>query len=628
MAYTDTNEDEQIVPFVQPDDHDELLSMMGLAPQQAAAQPDQERGTYTKPNTDVSADEADALGRIVRSPRIAAPSQGDMLTPMIKGDDSSLLTPQFAPRDEDNRDFSVVPTQQATPQAVQQTITPQIASPTQASSTPQPVTTPFDDKLKADQQKLATLQAKGSGVSNHHGFGGGLLKALDIAGSVLVPHVMGVIPGTTLNFRQNVNTAQNQVGQDVAGQNSSLEQQFKKAQIIKEQQPPQTKEGTPEAQTVDALTNQINPATGAKYTYPEAFQKMSQMKEGAKVKEGDEPLNNADNIGKALERSWQTGHPGQPLPDEYKLPPNATVKDLARIQGLLKDARDSEQNITGKKTLEEMHRQTMQIQAANAESRNQKKGVDEQAIETAAQSLAKGDLTNLKDIASLRGDQRLLIFNRAKELNPKFSTSDIQRQIKMEDNFTNGADGKALQSFDTFLQHGGEAHDIVQAMRNSQSTTPYLNKGLNWWKQNMSGDPMYTRLLAALEPVKTEAENFMLNGHAMHVEDKKSIDTILNADASPSQLQAAIKQLGHTVEARYNAMDNRYTSVRHQHLGDDKLSSEAKSGAARMGVNLGAVSSGQPSSTSTPPQGATHTVPGSDGKMHWTDGKSDLGVVQ
>ena len=28
------------------------------------------------------------------------------------------------------------------------------------------------------------------------------------------------------------------------------------------------------------------------------------------------------------------------------------------------------------------------------------------------------------------------------------------------------------------------------------------------------------------------------------------------------------------------------------------------------------------------PKGATYTVPGSDGKMHYTDGKNDLGVVK
>jgi hypothetical protein len=32
--------------------------------------------------------------------------------------------------------------------------------------------------------------------------------------------------------------------------------------------------------------------------------------------------------------------------------------------------------------------------------------------------------------------------------------------------------------------------------------------------------------------------------------------------------------------------------------------------------------------TGAPPAGATHKAPGSDGKMHWTDGKNDLGVVK
>ena len=35
-----------------------------------------------------------------------------------------------------------------------------------------------------------------------------------------------------------------------------------------------------------------------------------------------------------------------------------------------------------------------------------------------------------------------------------------------------------------------------------------------------------------------------------------------------------------------------------------------------------------PSQAGGPPDGATMKVPGSDGKMHWSDGKRDLGVVQ
>jgi len=39
------------------------------------------------------------------------------------------------------------------------------------------------------------------------------------------------------------------------------------------------------------------------------------------------------------------------------------------------------------------------------------------------------------------------------------------------------------------------------------------------------------------------------------------------------------------------------------------------------------VEGGQSATPSGPPAGATMTVPGSDGKMHWSDGKKDLGVV-
>jgi hypothetical protein len=227
MAYTDTNEDEQIVPFVQDDDHSDVLSMLGLAPE--TDQTEQDRGTYTKPQ-DVSADEADASG---------------LLAPAMKADDAGsddLLTPQFAPRDEGKKDFSVVPPifnvapeTKPSPQASTPAITPQIASPVQAASGPQPVTTPYDNRLKADQARIDALQAKGSGVSQHHGFVGGLLKAADIAGSILAPHAMAVIPGTTLNYKQNLATAQGRLGQDTENQSKQVQVADQQAQIAQRQ---------------------------------------------------------------------------------------------------------------------------------------------------------------------------------------------------------------------------------------------------------------------------------------------------------------------------------------------------------------------------------------------------------
>jgi len=44
--------------------------------------------------------------------------------------------------------------------------------------------------------------------------------------------------------------------------------------------------------------------------------------------------------------------------------------------------------------------------------------------------------------------------------------------------------------------------------------------------------------------------------------------------------------------------------------------------------SLGAANRGMQSAPAIPPPGAKYRVPGSDGKLHWSDGKNDLGVIQ
>jgi hypothetical protein len=48
----------------------------------------------------------------------------------------------------------------------------------------------------------------------------------------------------------------------------------------------------------------------------------------------------------------------------------------------------------------------------------------------------------------------------------------------------------------------------------------------------------------------------------------------------------------------------------------------------QQGKGRGGQGSAQSGGNAGVPKGATHTVPGSDGKMHYTDGKNDLGVVK
>jgi hypothetical protein len=221
------------------------------------------------------------------------------------------------------------------------------------------------------------------------------------------------------------------------------------------------------------------------------------------------------------------------------------------------------------------------LKAAGIRSRAATGG--EQDIDDAARALASGDLTRLKDISSLRGSQRLQIFTRAKRLNPNFSTAEVDRQIKMEDNVTNGKDGQQIQSFATFLEHAGGASDAIQRLR--LSSVPGLNKPMNWWRKNVSGSGDYQSMMAALEPARKEVESFLLNNRALYQDDRKVAERILSDDSSPAQLQAALKTWGHVAQARFNEINYRYSRVRKKNI-DDPFSDEAIEGARKIGVDL------------------------------------------
>jgi hypothetical protein len=207
------------------------------------------------------------------------------------------------------------------------------------------------------------------------------------------------------------------------------------------------------------------------------------------------------------------------------------------------------------------------------------------AIETAAQSLAAGDLTRIRDITSMRSDQRLLVFKRARELNPRFSTGEIDRKIKMQDWVDNGKGAEQVQSFGTFLEHAGEASDAVNNIRLTKSKI--INRPLNWYRQNASGDADYQNFMAALEPVRKEFEGFLLGGRALYAEDRRSAEIILDDNSSPAQIQAALKRLGHTAKARFNEMNHRYKRVMGQDI-QNPFAAEAVEGARKIGVELGA----------------------------------------
>lgn len=226
------------------------------------------------------------------------------------------------------------------------------------------------------------------------------------------------------------------------------------------------------------------------------------------------------------------------------------------------------------------------VMMAGLKVKTDKQQLEEDAVEQAAQNIAKMDKSSLnamRDISSFRDIMRTRIFNRAKEINPQFNTAEVKRKMDMEQSFTVGKDGQGIQSFDTFLQHAGEVQKTIAGLY--QSKSPALNKPMNWWRKNMAGSPEYQRFLVSLEPVGKEFESFLLNQRALYVDDRKQIQTLLDGNSSPRQIDAALKQMAKTAKDRYSAMNQRYKRT----MGEDieaPFSPEAQVASENLGIKL------------------------------------------
>ena len=98
----------------------------------------------------------------------------------------------------------------------------------------------------------------------------------------------------------------------------------------------------------------------------------------------------------------------------------------------------------------------------------------------------------------------------------------------------------------------------------------------------------------------------MLGGKALYADDRKAAETIISDSSTPAQIQAALKQLTHTVSARYNESENRFQNTMKHGFRDFgiELTPEAKEAADTLGR----------------PDGTTHTgVSSVDGKTYYLD---------
>lgn len=227
--------------------------------------------------------------------------------------------------------------------------------------------------------------------------------------------------------------------------------------------------------------------------------------------------------------------------------------------------------------------------------------VNDEYMNEIGDSLAKGELTRLRDVVSLRSGGQynpmaLKIFSIARKLRREkypdilkrkgeFSTGEIDRSVKLEDQFTTGLEGRNLQSFGIFLEHAGNAVDKLGPAMTNMTRSKFANRPISWWKQNMSGNADFQTFITALAPVRKEFEGFLLGNRALYEDDRKEGEKLLADNSSPKQFMAAMETMAHTAKARFTQMNYRYK----RQLGHDlesPFSPEAVEAAKRLGVDL------------------------------------------
>lgn len=120
---------------------------------------------------------------------------------------------------------------------------------------------------------------------------------------------------------------------------------------------------------------------------------------------------------------------------------------------------------------------------------------------------------------------------------------------------TNGATSKKIASFDQFLAHARETSEIVNDARNTRM--PWFNLPYNKISK-LAGTQRSGPLIAyetSLETTRREYQNFLSAGHVVSVDEQKRMNAIMDDNASPWQVQQALKEYAKLAADRLRAID-------------------------------------------------------------------------
>lgn len=179
---------------------------------------------------------------------------------------------------------------------------------------------------------------------------------------------------------------------------------------------------------------------------------------------------------------------------------------------------------------------------------------------------------------------------------------------------------KNYDQVQAFEETAGKNMDLLQQTAQSipDLGARYANIPVRMINSKMIGTENMAKFNTALATAQTEAAKVLNSSNASGVlsdSARHELQQIIDPNVSYKALVGSLNTLKQD-------MANRTQSYQMQ---IEDIQNRIKGAGSSQATNQGNNDSQNPAA---PPAGATMKVPGSDGRLHWSDGKRDLGVVQ
>jgi hypothetical protein len=208
---------------------------------------------------------------------------------------------------------------------------------------------------------------------------------------------------------------------------------------------------------------------------------------------------------------------------------------------------------------------------------------DDAMIVQAAQSIVNNprDLTSPRTISSLRGDQRMKLFNEIKRISPDFNVGNIERQIKFLDSYENPAGRAAINrsSMNNILMHSADLSAVNQTYR--RSNLRLVNTAIS--EIAKQGGTTWSQFMTPLQVLKDEIALYFAGGYAPKGQQQAAWEAIVNDKATPSQVEQFAKDIIHVGLRRADTANEQFKTM----MGYDDpnlITPEAVRAAQQLGL--------------------------------------------